>query len=167
MNGPVSFTFLKFEILFKNERRNSFLSVLPHLGESSSESEVRSTLVVRWSFRRTDPAAGGSGSGSSSSGCSAVGDMVAGGGSSSSSWVGCREQSRVSSVIQLRERGAEEVNKLLQTCSKHDGRSSKEEPPRDAAAPGHLGGLALQLGVGEAWGGVGRGGEGCPRGRCS
>lgn len=62
----------------------------PHLGETSSVSPgVRSMLVVLTSLRLTGSAGAAGATGSSSS----------------SSWVGCLEQIRVSSVIQLKVRG--------------------------------------------------------------
>lgn len=64
--------------------RQEQLRLLSHLGGYSSVSEVRSILAVLTS-RRLSWSVSGSGAGDSSS----------------SSWVGCREQSIVSSVMQL------------------------------------------------------------------
>lgn len=94
-----------------------------------------------------------------------AGDIT--GGSSSSSWVGCREQSIVSSVMQLEMRMQKAVehirpkNTVILLSMSHIlyvGSSyfthtvcryrKKCNPPRKAAAPRHFGGLVFQLGVG-------------------
>lgn len=87
---------------------------------------------------------------------SAAGDT--GGGSSSSSRVGCREPSIVSSVVQLNVRRERvtglSVDIYIHTVSNHAfaGRHKLSSSPGNAAAPGHFGGLVLELGIGMARG---------------
>lgn len=124
---------------------------LSHLGEHSSASHGRSILAVLTS-RRLSWSASGRGAG----------------GSSSSSWVGCREHSMVSSVMQLE---VESTGNTFTIRPIHIWRSfgdqtstktkpgQKKSPPGDAAAPRDFGGVASEPGVGVTRGGFSRRGR--------